>query len=144
MEKEILLLVQMVCRIFCCQINYKRIYCSQHHHFGQTIYTHQLVLMTPVGSHSNSSLLFALKGIVRHFVSNSYNVMTALICHVAFRLLMWRFLSHCIDIFVCYYLFFLMCLLLCLLLFTFLFSLLWCRILISVVDYSSHSFQTYN
>jgi uncharacterized membrane protein YkvI len=36
------------------------------------------VLMKSVGSHGSSSLLFMMKVIVCHFVSNSHEVMTAL------------------------------------------------------------------
>jgi uncharacterized membrane protein YkvI len=43
------------------------------------IYTHCWELMNLVGSHSSSSLLFVMKVMVCHFVSDSHEVMTALI-----------------------------------------------------------------
>jgi hypothetical protein len=43
------------------------------------IYTHCWELMSSVGSHCSSSLLFVMKVMVCHFVSNSHEVMTALI-----------------------------------------------------------------
>jgi uncharacterized membrane protein len=43
------------------------------------IYTHCWDLMNLVGSHGSSSLLFAMKVMVCHFVSDSHEVMTALI-----------------------------------------------------------------
>jgi hypothetical protein len=43
------------------------------------IYTHCWELMSSVGSHGSSSLLFMMKVMVCHFVSNSHEVMTALI-----------------------------------------------------------------
>ncbi len=43
------------------------------------IYTHCWELMNSVGSHGSSSLLFVMKVMVCHFVSNSHEVMTALI-----------------------------------------------------------------
>jgi uncharacterized membrane protein YkvI len=43
------------------------------------IYTHCWELMNSVGSHGSSSLLFVMKVTVCHFVSNSHEVMTALI-----------------------------------------------------------------
>jgi hypothetical protein len=43
------------------------------------IYTHCWELMSSVGSHGSLSLLFVMKVMVCHFVSNSHEVMTALI-----------------------------------------------------------------
>ncbi len=43
------------------------------------IYTHCWELMNSVGSHGSLSLLFVMKVMVCHFVSNSHEVMTALI-----------------------------------------------------------------
>ncbi len=43
------------------------------------IYTHCWELMNSVGSHGSSSLLFVMKVMVCYFVSNSHEVMTALI-----------------------------------------------------------------
>ncbi len=43
------------------------------------IYTHCWELTNSVGSHGSSSLLFVMKVMVCHFVSNSHEVMTALI-----------------------------------------------------------------
>jgi hypothetical protein len=43
------------------------------------IYTHCWELMNSVGSHGSLSLPFAMKVMVCHFVSNSHEVMTALI-----------------------------------------------------------------
>jgi hypothetical protein len=43
------------------------------------IYTHCWELMNSVGSHSSLSLLFVMKVMVCHFVSDSHEVMTALI-----------------------------------------------------------------
>ncbi len=43
------------------------------------IYTHCWELMNSVGSHGSSSLLFVMKVMVCHFVSDSHEVMTALI-----------------------------------------------------------------
>jgi hypothetical protein len=43
------------------------------------IYTHCWELTNLVGSHGSSSLLFVMKVMVCHFVSNSHEVMTALI-----------------------------------------------------------------
>jgi hypothetical protein len=43
------------------------------------IYTHCWELMNLVGSHGSSSLLFMMKVMVCHFVSDSHEVMTALI-----------------------------------------------------------------
>ncbi len=43
------------------------------------IYTHCWELMNSVGSHGSSSLLFMMKVMVCHFVSDSHEVMTALI-----------------------------------------------------------------
>jgi uncharacterized membrane protein YkvI len=43
------------------------------------IYTHCWELMNLVGSHGSSSLLFVMKVMVCHFVSDSHEVMTALI-----------------------------------------------------------------
>jgi hypothetical protein len=42
------------------------------------IYTHCLELMNSVGSHGSLSLLFVMK-VICHFVSDSHEVMTALI-----------------------------------------------------------------
>ncbi len=42
------------------------------------IYTHCWELMNSVGSHGSSSLLFVMKVMVCHFVSDSHDVMTAL------------------------------------------------------------------
>jgi hypothetical protein len=49
---------------------------------GRLVYTYQhrpSGLMKPVGSHGSLSLLFVMKVMVRHFVSNSDEVMTTLI-----------------------------------------------------------------
>ncbi len=43
------------------------------------IYTHCWELMNSVGSHGSSSLLFVMKVMVCHFVSDSHEVMTVLI-----------------------------------------------------------------
>jgi len=43
------------------------------------IYTHCWELMNSVGSHGSLSLLFVMKVMFCHFVSNSHEVMTALI-----------------------------------------------------------------
>jgi hypothetical protein len=43
------------------------------------IYTHCRELMNSVGSHGSSSLSFVMKVMVCHFVSDSHEVMTALI-----------------------------------------------------------------
>jgi hypothetical protein len=43
------------------------------------IYTHSRELMNSVGSHGSLSLLFVMMVMVCHFVSNSHEVMTALI-----------------------------------------------------------------
>jgi hypothetical protein len=43
------------------------------------IYTHCWELMNSVGSHGSLSLPFVMKVMVCHFVSNSHEVMTALI-----------------------------------------------------------------
>jgi hypothetical protein len=43
------------------------------------IYTHCWELMNSVGSHGSSSLPFMMKVMVCHFVSDSHEVMTALI-----------------------------------------------------------------
>jgi hypothetical protein len=43
------------------------------------IYTHCWELMNSVGCHGSSSLPFVMKVMVCHFVSNSHEVMTALI-----------------------------------------------------------------
>jgi glucosamine 6-phosphate synthetase-like amidotransferase/phosphosugar isomerase protein len=43
------------------------------------IYTHCWELMNSVGSHGSSSLSFVMKVMVCHFVSDSHEVMTALI-----------------------------------------------------------------
>jgi hypothetical protein len=43
------------------------------------VYTHCWELMNLVGSHGSSSLLFVMKVMVCHFVSDSHEVMTALI-----------------------------------------------------------------
>jgi hypothetical protein len=43
------------------------------------IYTHFWELMNSVGSHGSSSLPFMMKVMVCHFVSDSHEVMTALI-----------------------------------------------------------------
>jgi hypothetical protein len=43
------------------------------------IYTQHWELMNSVGSHGSSSLLFVMKVMVCHFVSDSHEVMTALI-----------------------------------------------------------------
>jgi hypothetical protein len=43
------------------------------------IYTHCWELMNSVGSHGSSSLPFVMKVMVCHFMSNSHEVMTALI-----------------------------------------------------------------
>ncbi len=43
------------------------------------IYTHCWELMTSVGSHGSLSLPFVMKVMVCHFVSNSHEVMTAVI-----------------------------------------------------------------
>jgi hypothetical protein len=43
------------------------------------IYTHCWELMNSVGSHGSSSLPFVMKVMVCHFVSDSHEVMTALI-----------------------------------------------------------------
>ncbi len=43
------------------------------------IYTHCWELMNSVGSHGSLSLLFVMKVMVCHFVSDSHEVMTALI-----------------------------------------------------------------
>jgi Na+-translocating ferredoxin:NAD+ oxidoreductase RnfD subunit len=43
------------------------------------IYTHCWELMNSVGSHDSLSLLFVMKVMVCHFVSDSHEVMTALI-----------------------------------------------------------------
>jgi hypothetical protein len=43
------------------------------------IYTHCWELMNSAGSHGSSSLPFVMKVMVCHFVSNSHEVMTALI-----------------------------------------------------------------
>ncbi len=43
------------------------------------IYTHCWELMNSVGSHGSSSLLFMMKVMVCHFVSDSHEVMTALV-----------------------------------------------------------------
>jgi len=43
------------------------------------IYTHGWELMNSVGSHGSSSLPFMMKVMVCHFVSDSHEVMTALI-----------------------------------------------------------------
>jgi len=43
------------------------------------IYTHCWELMNSVGSHGSSSLPFVVKVMVCHFVSDSHEVMTALI-----------------------------------------------------------------
>jgi len=43
------------------------------------IYTHCWELMNSVGSHGSLSLLFMMKVMVCHFVSDSHEVMTALI-----------------------------------------------------------------
>jgi hypothetical protein len=43
------------------------------------IYTHYWELMNLVGSHGSLSLLFMMKVMVCHFVSNSHEVMIALI-----------------------------------------------------------------
>jgi hypothetical protein len=43
------------------------------------IYTHCWELMNSVGSHGSLSLLFVVKVMVCHFVSDSHEVMTALI-----------------------------------------------------------------
>ncbi len=43
------------------------------------IYTHCRELMNSVGSHGSLSLLFVMKVMVCHFVSDSHEVMTALI-----------------------------------------------------------------
>jgi Na+-transporting NADH:ubiquinone oxidoreductase subunit NqrE len=43
------------------------------------IYTHCWELMNSVGSHGSSSLPFMMKVIICHFVSDSHEVMTALI-----------------------------------------------------------------
>jgi uncharacterized membrane protein YkvI len=43
------------------------------------MYTHCWQLMNSVGSHGSSSLPFVMKVMVCHFVSNSHEVMTALI-----------------------------------------------------------------
>jgi hypothetical protein len=43
------------------------------------IYTHSRELMNSVGSHGSLSLPFVMKLMVCHFVSNSHEVMTALI-----------------------------------------------------------------
>ncbi len=43
------------------------------------IYTHYWELMNLVGSHCSSSLPFVMKVMVCHFVSDSHDVMTALI-----------------------------------------------------------------
>jgi hypothetical protein len=46
---------------------------------GRLLYTQWWELMKSVGSHGSSSLLFMMKVMVCHFVSNSHEVMTALI-----------------------------------------------------------------
>jgi uncharacterized membrane protein YkvI len=43
------------------------------------IYTHCWELMNSVGSHGSSSLPFVMKVMVCHFVSDSHEVMTALV-----------------------------------------------------------------
>jgi len=43
------------------------------------IYTHCWELKNSMGSHGSSSLLFVMKVMVYHFVSNSHEVMTAFI-----------------------------------------------------------------
>ncbi len=43
------------------------------------IYTHCWKLMNSVGSHGSLSLLFMMKVMICHFVSDSHEVMTALI-----------------------------------------------------------------
>jgi hypothetical protein len=48
------------------------------------IYTHCWELMNPVGSHGSSSLLFVMKVMVGHFVSDSRDVMTAIIVVLPF------------------------------------------------------------
>jgi hypothetical protein len=56
---------------------------SQDHLFWEDyymlIYTHCWELMNSVGSHGSLSLLFVMKVMVCHFVSDSHEVMTALI-----------------------------------------------------------------
>jgi len=46
---------------------------------GRLLCTHLWELMKSVGSHGSSSLLFMMKVMVCHFVSDSHEVMTALI-----------------------------------------------------------------
>jgi hypothetical protein len=47
--------------------------------YDMLIYTHCWELMNSVGSHGSSSLPFVMKVMVCHFVSDSHEVMTALI-----------------------------------------------------------------
>jgi hypothetical protein len=54
------------------------------------IYTNCWELMNSVGSHGSSSLLFMMKVTVSHFVSNSHEVMTALIVVVEISLQLHR------------------------------------------------------
>ncbi len=51
-----------------------------------------------VGSHGSSSLLFMMKVMVWHFVSNSHKVTTALIVMLPSNWCLWRFLCNLIDI----------------------------------------------
>jgi hypothetical protein len=71
------------------------------------IYTHCWELMNSVGSHGSSSLPFAMKVMVCHFVSDSREVMTALIVMlplivvVEISLQLHRFFSAGKDIYIC-------------------------------------------
>jgi hypothetical protein len=47
--------------------------------FWEDYYTHCWELMNSVGSHGSSSLPFVMKVMICHFVSDSHEVMTALI-----------------------------------------------------------------
>jgi hypothetical protein len=52
---------------------------NTHFSFSMLIYTHCWELMNSVGSHGSLSLPFVMKVMVCHFVSDSHEVMTALI-----------------------------------------------------------------
>ncbi len=52
-----------------------------------------------MGSHGSSLLLFMMKGIVCHFVTNSHKVTTALVFMLPLKLLLWTFLCNFKDIF---------------------------------------------
>jgi hypothetical protein len=60
------------------------------------IYTHCWELMNSVGSHGSLSPLFMMKVMVCHFVSDSPEVMTALIV-MLLLILLWRFLCNFIN-----------------------------------------------